>query len=162
MPLVQDELRRVAKAHLRRERSGHTLQPTALVNEVYLKLVVQRQTEWPSRGQFLAFASHLMRRILVDYGRRRKRQRRGGDLVRVTLNEIAGKLETRDISTLDLDRALCRLEELDARKVRIAELRFFGGLTVKEIAEVLDISERTVKRQWRVARLFLLREMTAP
>lgn len=159
MPLVFDELRRLARTHLRRERDEHTLQPTALVNEVYVRLVEQRQVDWQNRSQFFAFSSTLMRRILVDYAKARAAAKRGAGSRRVTLGEwikAAGEL---DVDVLALDRALDELAALDPRQARIVEMRFFTGLSYQEIGDVLGISRTTVKRAWASARLWLFRRL---
>jgi RNA polymerase sigma factor (TIGR02999 family) len=162
MPLVYDELRRRAAARLRRERRGHTLEPTALVNEAYLRLVDQRRAGWRNRAQFFAVASEIMRRILVDRGRARRMQKRSGRWARVTLDpaHLAGR--PAEVDVLDLDAALRRLAEFDPRKGRIAELRFFGGLSLEEVGEVLGLSVATVERDWQVARAWLFRALAPP
>lgn len=159
MPLVFDELRRLAQAHLRRERDEHTLQPTALVNEVYMRLVDQRRVEWDNRSQFFAFASTLMRRILVDYAKARGAAKRGAGARRVTLGEWIEAPAELDVDLLALDHALDELAELDRRQARIVEMRFFAGLSHEEIAEVLGTSRTTVKRGWRSARLWLYKRL---
>jgi RNA polymerase sigma factor (TIGR02999 family) len=161
MPLVYEELRRIAAAALRREREGHTLQPTALVHEAYLRLVDQRRAEWRNRGQFLAVAAGMMRRILVDRARARAAGKRSGRLARVTLRSGDAVATPPDIDVLDLDAALSRLASFDARKSRVAELRFFAGLTVDEIAGVTGVSPATVKRDWQVARAWLFDALSA-
>lgn len=158
MPLVVDELRHLARSHFRREPEGHTLQPTALVNEVYLRLTDQRQVQWESRSQFFAFAATLMRRVLVDHAKARRTAKRGGDVRKVSLQDVIGLAEPEDVDLLALDDALSTLAEIDPRQSRIVELRFFAGLTHEEIAEVLEVSVSTVKREWRTARLWLYRE----
>lgn len=144
---LHDELRVIAARYLRRERGNHTLQPTALVNEAYLRLAGQHHVEWKNRAHFLGIAATVMRRFLVDYARAHDAERRGGDLQRVTLDEFAGLAAERPIEILDLESALERLASLDPRMCRVIELRFYGGLTSPEIAEVLDISEATVERE---------------
>src|SRR5262245_10962383 len=158
MPVVYGELHRRAAAHLRRERRDHTLQPTALVNEAYLRLVDQR-VAWKNRAQFLGVAAQMMRRVLVDHARRRKLAKRPGRWVRVTLDEGVAEMPARDVELLDLDGALTRLEAFDPRKSRIAELRFFGGLSLEETGHVLDLSVATVERDWQAARAWLLAAM---
>lgn len=158
MPLVVDELRHLARSHFRREPDGHTLQPTALVNEVYLRLTDQRQVQWDNRSQFFAFAATLMRRVLVDHAKARRTAKRGGHVRKVSLQEVIGLAEPEDVDLLALDDALSTLAEIDPRQSRIVELRFFAGLTHEEIAEVLEVSVSTVKREWRTARLWLYRE----
>ena len=161
MPLVFDELRQLARGHFRRESAGHTLQPTALVNEVYMRLVEQRQVQWDNRSQFFAFAAILMRRILVDHAKARRTAKRGGGVQKLPLNEALAAAELpADVDVLALDEALDALGELDARQARVVELRFFAGLTHEEIADVLDVSLSTVKRDWRTARLWLYHFIT--
>jgi RNA polymerase sigma factor (TIGR02999 family) len=160
MPLVYDELRRRAAAFLRRERSGHTLQPTALVHEVYLRLVDQERAIWRNRAQFLAIASEMMRRILVDRARARKMAKRSGGLTRITLAEDAARGAPRDVDVLDLDRVLGELSSFDPRKARVAELRFFGGLSLEETGQVLGTSLATTMRDWQAARAWLFRRLT--
>jgi RNA polymerase sigma factor (TIGR02999 family) len=154
IPLVYQELHRRAAAYLRHERPGHTLQPTALVHEAYLRLVNQDRAVWQNRAQFFGVASQIMRRILVDHARRGRMAKRSGRWARVTLDErIAFKMP--DVDVLDLDDALTRLAEFDPRKSRIAELKFFGGLSLSETAHVLGISVATVERDWQAARAWL-------
>jgi RNA polymerase sigma factor (TIGR02999 family) len=161
LPLVSDELHRLAHQHLRRERPGHTLQTTALVHEAYLELVDQRQVRWQNRAHFFGIAAHLMRRILVEYARRRTAAKRGGGLPLVTLNEEVVGTREPAVALVALDDALRTLAELDPQQCRIVELRFFGGLTVEETAEVMGVSPRTIKREWRVAKAWLQRELEA-
>lgn len=158
LPQVYQDLRRMAAAQLGSERSGHTLQPTALVHETYLRLLGQR-SELQNRSHFLALAARMMRRILVTYAEQRGAQKRGGGLERVAFNEALEVIEQQAANAADVHEALARLEELDPRQAQIAELRFFGGLSVEETAEVLGISPATVKREWKVARIWLRREM---
>jgi RNA polymerase sigma factor (TIGR02999 family) len=160
IPLVFDDLRRIAIRCLRGESQGHTLQPTALVNEVYLRLIGQRQTHWESRSQFFSFAALLMRRILVDHAKGRQAAKRGGGVAKVPLDEAIDLPETRGVDLVALDEALSRLAEIDRRQSRIVELRFFMGLSHEEIADVLEISVTTVKREWKLARLWLFRELS--
>jgi RNA polymerase sigma factor (TIGR02999 family) len=148
MELVYGELRRRAAAYLRRERVGHTLQPTALVHEAYLRLVDQDRVVWQNRAHFLAVAASMMRRVLVDHGRRQKARKRGGEGTRVRLEEGLAPLAPRALDLVALDDALVELAALDEQQARIVELRAFGGLSVEETAEVLDISSATVKRHW--------------
>jgi RNA polymerase sigma-70 factor (ECF subfamily) len=155
MPLVYDELRRRAAAYLRRERAGHTLQPTALVHEAYLRLIDQKQTPWQHRGQFFAIAALMMRRILVDRARGRKMAKRSGHWARVTLAEDAATSQPRDVDVLDLDAALTELATFDSRKSRVAELKFFAGLTLQETADALGLSIATVEREWQAGRAWL-------
>ena len=159
--LVYEELRRVAHSHLRRERPGHTLQTTALVNEAYLVLVDQRRVHWQNRAHFFGVAAQLMRRILVEHARRRAALKRGGRAVCISLDPDFAPASERDIAVLALDDALKGLEQLDPQQSQIVELRFFGGLTVEETAHVIGVSPRTVKREWRSAKAWLQREMIA-
>lgn len=158
LPVVYDELRRLAASWLRKERAGHTLQPTALAHEAFLRLVNQREVAWQNRAHFLGVAAQAMRRILVDHARRRRALRRGGGLERVTLR-ADGAVEAPEVAFEDLDRALCALAERSARQSRVVELRYFGGLTIEETAEVMAISPMTVKRDWTLARAWLFREL---
>ena len=160
-PVVESELRRIARRYLSQERPGHTLQPTALINEVYLRLIEWDRVEWQSRAHFYAAAAKMMRRILVNHGVARGRQKRGGDALLVSLTE-AGTAEDRTADVVALDEALIGLEKLDPRKCRLVELRFFGGLTAEETAEVLGISLRTVHREWDLARAWLFRQLSGP
>ncbi len=159
MPLVVHELRRLARSHFRREAPGHTLQPTALVNELYLKLTVQMQVHLASRTQFFAFASRLMRRILVDHLRHRRRAKRGGGETRIAFDEAYGQADPGGVDLLVLDGALDTLHALDPRQHRVVELRLFGGLSVEETAEVLAVSPATVKREWMTAKAWLRHEL---
>ena len=159
--LVYGELRRRAVAQLRRERVDHTLQPTALVHEAYIRLVDQRQTVWQNRAQFLALASRMMRRILVDDARARHASKRGGGGIHVSLDDAAVvPAPAPDVNILDLDAALERLSAVDPRKGHIAELRFFGGLSLEETGHVLQVSAKTVERDWQAARAWLFRELS--
>jgi RNA polymerase sigma factor (TIGR02999 family) len=160
MPLVYQELRKRAAAYLKRERRDHTLQPTALVHEAYLRLVDQRRAVWQNRAQFFGVASQMMRRILVDRARRRAGSRRSGRWQRVTLDG-APATPPADVDVLDLDAALNELASFDERKSRVAELRFFGGLSVEETAEALEISSATVERDWQAARAWLFKTLSA-
>ena len=160
MPLVYQELRRLAASYLRVERPDHTLQPTALVHEAYLRLVDQRGVSWQNRAHFFGIAAQMMRRILVDHARRRQAAKRDATALRVQAMSAEGEeASVRDPELLALDQALCGLESLDARQARIVELRFFGGLNVEETAEVAGVSSATVKREWRTARAWLAREI---
>ncbi len=159
MPLVYEELHRRAAAYLRRERRDHTLQPTALVNEVYLRLVNQRRAVWQNRAQFLAVAAQIMRRILVDHARGGRMAKRSGRWVRVTLSDAVAEMRGPDAEILDLDAALTRLSKFDLRKSQIAELRFFGGLSLEETGHVLGLSVATVERDWQAARAWLYAAM---
>ena len=155
LPLVYGELRRLAAGYLRRERAGHTLQPTALVHEAYLRLVDQSQVRWQNRAHFLGVAAQMMRRILVDHARGQQAEKRGGDFQKLSLDENIDVSGERASDLVALDEALERLAELDPQKSRVVELRFFGGLSVEETAEVLGVSAPTVKRQWRMAKAWL-------
>jgi RNA polymerase sigma-70 factor, ECF subfamily len=159
IPLVYDELHRLAHRHMRDERPDHTLQATALVHEAYVRLVNQPQRTWQNRAHFIAVAAQVMRRILVDYARARRTSKRGGAPQRVPLEEPLLFTEEQSDDLVSLDEALARLAQFDERQSRIVELRFFGGLTVDETAEVLGISSKTVKRDWSVARAWLHREV---
>jgi RNA polymerase sigma-70 factor, ECF subfamily len=159
-PMVYDVLHRLARHYMSREHQGHTLQATALVNEAYLKLVDSSRVQWQSRAHFVAIAAQLMRRILVDFARHRLYQKRGGDWRQVTLDEaIAISLEPGS-DLVALDEALTSLAALDARKAKVVEMRFFGGLTLQETAEVLNVSIDTIGRDWSAAKAWLLRELT--
>jgi RNA polymerase sigma-70 factor (ECF subfamily) len=160
IPLVYEELRRMARRYMRQERSDHILQTTALIHEAYLRLVEQRETNWQNRAHFLAVAAQLMRRILVDHARASETTKRGGDAERVSLDEecVAWSPE-KSRELIALDESLKRLAQLSPRQSQIVEMRFFGGLTVEETAEVLQITPRTVKRDWSVARAWLHREV---
>lgn len=159
--LVYDELRRLAGAYMRRERTDHTLQPTALVHEAYLKLVEQRSVDWQGRSHFFAIAAQMMRRILVDHARAHLRDKRGGGAISVPLEEALVFAPEQSAELLKLDESLERLAKLDARQSKIVELRFFGGLTVEQTAESLAISAKTVKREWSMAKAWLHGEMKA-
>jgi RNA polymerase sigma factor (TIGR02999 family) len=159
LPLVEAELRRLARGYMGRERKGHTLQTTALVNEAFLRLNDARQIRWQDRGHFLGISARLMRRVLVDHARARGYLKRGGGAERVTLHEGLVTSPDPALDVVALDRALEALAKIDARKSQIVELRFFGGLSVEETADVLHVSPDTVKRDWRLAKLLLLREL---
>jgi RNA polymerase sigma-70 factor, ECF subfamily len=159
-PIVHHELRRLARSFLRREREGHTLQTDALVNEAYVRLVDLGQIPWRDRTHFFALTARLMRRILVDYARSRQYQKRGGGLQRVPL-EVAGDVSlARGDDLVALDDALAALASVDPRKAQVVELRHFGGLSVAEVAEALAVSEQTVMRDWRLAKMWLMRELS--
>ena len=160
MPLVYDELHRIAEAYLRRERREHTLQPTALVNELFLKFFDQNSMSWQNRAQFFGVAAQMMRRILVDHARKHYSAKRGGSRFAVSLKDIAVFGTQPDADLLALHDVLNHLEEIDPVQARIVELRFFGGLTIKETVEVMQISHATVEREWRTAKAFLKRELT--
>jgi RNA polymerase sigma factor (TIGR02999 family) len=159
VPLVYDELRRRAAAHLRRERRNHTLQPTALVHEAYLRLINQHRAAWQNRAQFYGVASEIMRRILVDHARRRLMAKRSGGWMQVPQAVDPAVTTWQDVDIIDLDDALSRLAGFDLRKSRIAELRFFGGLSLAETSHLLDVSVATVERDWQAARAWLYTEL---
>jgi RNA polymerase sigma factor (TIGR02999 family) len=159
LPLVYAELRRVAARQLRRERGDHTLQPTALVHEVYLRLVDQRQADWRNRAHFFGAAAHVMRRLLVDHARRHGAAKRGDGVKKIPIDDVLEETAASEIPVLPLDHALRRLEEIDRGLATIVELRAFGGLTIEEAAHVLNVSPSTVKREWRAARAWLTREL---
>ena len=159
MPRVHQELHRLAHFYMRRERAGHTLQTTALVNEAYVRLVDAREVDWQDRAHFFAISSNLMRRILVDFARKRGYQKRGGKVKKVVLDEELLISPEPDADIERLDDALNALSEFDPRKAKVVEMRFFGGLSVEETAEVLKISTDTVKRDWRLAKVWLLNEL---
>jgi RNA polymerase sigma factor (TIGR02999 family) len=159
MPLVYGELRRLAASYLRRERSDHTLQPTALVHEAYLRLVEQKNVRWQHKSHFFAITAQLMRRILVDHARGHLADKRGSGAPRVSLTEAITMSNERPAALLALDESLSRLAALDAQQGRVVELRVFGGLTVEETAAVLGISQATVKRDWSMAKAWLLGEI---
>ena len=158
-PLVYQELRRLANAYLRRERQDHTLEGTALVHEAYLRLIDQNHVEWRSRNQFYALAAELIRRILVDHARARVAAKRGGASIKLSLDENLAPAQEKEHDLVSLDDALNALAEADPQQSRIVELRYFGGLTIEETADVLGISPATIKRDWVVAKAFLKREM---
>ncbi|HRH43316.1 MAG TPA: sigma-70 family RNA polymerase sigma factor [Pyrinomonadaceae bacterium] len=156
LPLVYDELRRLANSYLSRERDNHTLQPTALVHEAYLRLLGQKEIEWQNRAHFFGISARLMREILIEYARGRNRQKRGGEFkTQIALDEAISFGKETQLDVVAVDEALSKLEELDERQARIVEMKFFGGLTVEEIGEVLSISPATVKREWSTAKLLL-------
>jgi RNA polymerase sigma factor (TIGR02999 family) len=160
MPLVYEELRRLAQRYMRRERIGHTLQTTALINEAYLRLIEQQRVQWQNRAHFFAIATQLMRRILVDCARTRTRAKRGGGALRASLDEAAVPSEERGVELIALDDALKRLAVIDHRKSRVVELRFFGGLSIEEVAGVLNVTPMTVVRDWKTAKAWLHREIS--
>ena len=160
MPLVYDELRRLARAFLARERGGHTLQPTALVHESYVRLVDQTRVNWQNRSHFYGIASSMMRRVLIDHARAHVAEKRGGAAVRLSIDDVDIPVEQRAAGLLALDEALERLSQMDERKCKVVEMRFFGGLNDAEIAEVLGVTTRTVLRDWKKARLLLFRELS--
>lgn len=162
LPLVYGELRRLASAYLRRERSNHTLQSTALVHEAFMRLVNQQDVQWRNRAHFFAIAAQMIRRILVDYARSQHAEKRGSGAVKLALDEAMAvpQASGTDVDLLGLNDALNRLAELDERQGRIVELRFFAGLSIEETAEVMNLSPASIKREWQTARAWLFREMT--
>jgi RNA polymerase sigma factor (TIGR02999 family) len=162
MPLVYGELRRLAAAYLRRERSNHTLQSTALVNEAFLRMVQQHEVQWRNRAHFYGIAAQMIRRILVDYARSQHAEKRGAGAVKLELDEaMAAAQKLPDVDLLALNDALDRLGQLDERQSRVVELRFFAGLSIEETAEVMHLSPASIKREWQTARAWLFREMSA-
>ena len=161
VPLVYAELHRLSHRYMGRERSDHTLQTTALVNEAYVRLVDQKKTQWQNRAQFFGVCAELMRRILVDYARQRGYQKRGGGAQKVTLDETLEIVAEKTVDLVALDEALNRLAEFDPRKARVVELRFFGGMNVEETAEVMGIHANTVIRDWSAARSWLYKAVTS-
>ncbi len=162
VPLIYDELRRIAGAQMRRERAGHTLQATAVVHEAYMRLAGEREIQWQNRAHFFAIAARAMRQVLLDYARQRHAGKRGGEgaqKVEIDVGLLAGENRIEDI--VALDQVVTRLSELDRQQGRIVELRFFAGLSVEETAEVMGISDTTVKREWRLAKAWLHRELAA-
>ena len=160
MPLVYEELHRLAHKHIRKERPGHTLQTSALVNEAFVRLVDQKDVHWQNRTHFFAIAAQMMRRILVDYARSRRFAKRGGNARQVTLNEELIMSDQRSEEVVALDEALGELANIDERKGKVVELRFFGGLSIEETADVLSVSPGTVMRDWTLAKAWLKRAMT--
>ena len=158
LPLVYAELHRLATSYMRRERQDHTLQPTALINEAYMRLA-KEDLDWQNREHFIGIAAHVMRRVLVDYARAHKAKIRGGELKRVELEDGLAISDERTEEMLALDEALNRLTEVNSRQAKVVELRYFGGLSVEEIAALLDVSPRSVKRDWSLARIWLFREL---
>lgn len=161
LPLVYEELHRQAVRFFRRESAGHTLQPTALVNEVYLRLINQHEISWQNRAHFFGIAAQMMRRILVSHARGREAKKRGGAVPHITLQEDLAAAPERDLNLLALDDALTRLEAVDPDKSKMVELRFFSGLSVEETAEVMGVSPRTIDRQWQTAKAWLHREISS-
>lgn len=159
IPLVYNELHRLATRYMGRERAGHTLQSTALVHEAYERLINLKDVSWQNRAHFFAVSAQLMRRILVDYARARRYNKRGGEWRHVPLNEAVAVFQDRRTDIVELDDALRALADIDPRKSRVVEMRFFGGLSVKETAEVLNVSPETVLRDWRLAKVWLLRQL---
>lgn len=160
MDAIYDELRKRARLALRRERPDHTLQATALVHEVYLRLLRQTHTQWQNRNHFFGIATQMMRRIMLDYARRNLADKRGGQELRITFHEVLRIPGKEDLSIFEVDELLTRLAVLDQRQAQIVEMRVFGGLTIEEIAEAMQISIATVNREWRTARLWLCRELS--
>jgi RNA polymerase sigma factor (TIGR02999 family) len=160
MPVVYDELRRQAARYLRREQAGHTLQTTALIHEAYVRLEDQRNVQWQNRAHFFGIAAQMMRRKLVDHARSKKRAKRGGSDIKVSLADATVAVKGQDLDVVALDEALDRLAEIDEQQSRVVELRFFSGLTVEETAEVMHISPATVKRDWSMAKAWLHRELS--
>jgi RNA polymerase sigma factor (TIGR02999 family) len=160
MPLVYDEFRALAARYMRHERPDHTLQPTALVHEAYLRLIDQTRVDWQGRTHFFAVGAQAIRRILVDHARQRQRQKRGGAAGRVALDESVALAPQRSEEILALDEAMQKLAELDPRQAEVVEMRFFGGMNVEEVAGVLGVSKRTVEGDWTMARAWLMRELT--
>jgi RNA polymerase sigma-70 factor, ECF subfamily len=161
LPLVYDELRRLAASYLRRERSDHTLQSTALVHEAYLRLVDQRETQYQNRAHFFAVASQMIRRILVDHARGHMRDKRGGGAPKLSIDEALAVPGENNLDLVALDDALHTLAELDPRQSRVVEMRFFGGLSIEETAEALEVSPATIKREWTTAKAWLFRQLSA-
>lgn len=156
LPLVYDELRRLASSYLSRERANHTLQPTALVHEAYLRLIGQNEIEWQDRAHFFGISARLMREILIEYARMKNRQKRGGEFkTQIALDDAVSFVNSKELDVVAVDEALKKLEALDERQARIVEMKFFGGMKIEEIGEVLDISPATVKREWSTAKLLL-------
>src|SRR5688500_8476042 len=162
VPLVYQELHALARRYMRGERSGHTLQATALVNEAYVRLVDVNRIQWQNRSHFLAVAAQTMRRILVDFARQRHRQKRGGDVMRVTIDDAHDIAQEKGADVVALSDALSALATFDPRMSQVVELRFFGGLSVQETADVLRVSSETVMRDWKTAKVWLLRELRTP
>jgi len=160
MPLVYEELHRLAHQHMRREKPGHMLQTSALLNEAYVRLVDQSRVHWENRGHFFGIAARLMRQILVDEARRQSFAKRGGGMIQVPLDEATTTTQQQSVNVVALDDAMKSLEKIDERKSRIVELRFFGGMSIEETAEVLKVSPGTVMRDWTFARAWLRKEMS--
>jgi len=160
IPLVYTELHRLAHRYMGRERSAHTLQPTALVHEAYERLIDLKNVSWQNRAHFFGVSAQVMRRILVDYARSRRYSKRGGEWRQVPFNEAVAVFPDRQTDIVALDDALRTLADIDPRKSKVVEMRFFGGLSIKEVAEVLNVSQETVLRDWRLARVWLLRELS--
>jgi RNA polymerase sigma-70 factor, ECF subfamily len=159
LPLIYPELRRLARRQMRKERSDHTLQPTALVHEAYLRLTLQHERTWECRAHFLAIAANLMRQVLIDHARARLREKRGGGELTACLDDQIAEVNLKPVEVIELDECLNRLTKIDARQGRVVEMRFFGGLSVDEVAYQLAVSPKTVKRDWQLARAWLYREL---
>jgi RNA polymerase sigma-70 factor, ECF subfamily len=159
LPIVYQELRRMAGNYLRRENSGHTLQPTALVHEAWLRLIDQTRVDWRNRAQFFGVAARMMRRILVDHAKAKHREKRGGDAVKLSLDDLINSSQERAADILALNDALDELTRIDARKSRVVELRFFGGFSVEETAQILEVSPETVMRDWKMAKAWLYQQI---
>ncbi len=160
MPLVYDEMRRIARSFISKERPGHTLQPTALANEAYLRLVGQNSVSWQSRAHFYSVAASMMRRVLIDHARARATEKRGGATICLSIEDVQVPVEDRAASVVAMDEALERLSQFSERGSKVVEMRFFAGMSDEEIAEVLGVSTRTVLRDWKAARLWLFRELS--
>jgi RNA polymerase sigma factor (TIGR02999 family) len=159
LQLVETELRRLARGYLRRERHGHTLQPTALVNEAFMRILDAKNVRWNDRSHFMSIAARLMRRVLVDHARARTSQKRAFDAVDVTFDQAVATADATSINVIAVDRALDALAAVEPRQARVVELRFFGGLSVEETADALHLSTETIKRDWRLAKVWLSREL---
>lgn len=160
LPLIYDELRRQARGYLRRERPDHTLQPTALVHEAYLRLIEPQQMNWQNRAHFFGIAARLMRQILINHAESRRAAKRGGDTERISLGDVAQLADTQAVDLLELHEALRQLEQIDPPQGQIVELRYFSGLTIEEVAAVMNLSPATVKREWSTARAWLRRALS--
>ena len=160
LPMIQSQLHDIARGHLRHEQAGHSLEPSALVNELYLRLIDQERVSWRDRAHFFGVSAQIMRRILVDHARRKQSAKRGGELTRITLSDAIGTPESDQVDVVFLDDVLTRLGEIFPQQSRVVELRFFAGLTVEETAEALGISTATVSREWTMAKAWLRRAMT--
>jgi RNA polymerase sigma factor (TIGR02999 family) len=160
LTLIYDELRRQARGYLRRERPGHTLQPTALVHEAYLRLIEPTQVSWQNRAHFFGIAARLMRQILINHAESRRAAKRGGDNQRISLGDVVQRADTPAVDLLELHEALRQLEQIDPPQGQIVELRYFSGLTIEEVAEVMNLSPATVKREWSTARAWLKRALS--
>jgi RNA polymerase sigma-70 factor (ECF subfamily) len=160
IPIVYDELRRLARHYLKNERAGHSLQPTALVHEVYLRLIGQKNVQWKNRAHFFSVAAQMMRRILIDHAKGLQRNKRGAGAIKLSLDEVIILSDGDAPDMIALDEALTKLSIIDARKSRVVELRYFGGMSVEETAEILGISHKTVMREWAMARAWLYRELS--